>query len=235
MLLPTIPPANTAAAWDVDPLYLISNTGEALVRVEMDPIFDLGTIIGKVFEDNNGNEIQDRGERGIADAMVVLDNGTYVLTDQYGRYHIPGIRPGHRMLKINRRSLPAGTRVRGEESRIVSVTPGLLVKVNFQVAQDLTVETIGRPGDMGLTLNSQDRMEPVEVTGSTGALQVMVNGVNANLPQSDVVLGVLSAVGHRRGRGGSASNPEPCTNAGNGGPHEAEEPRGARDSENGPG
>ena len=181
---------NTAAAWDVDPLYPISNTGEALVRVEMDPIFDLGTIIGKVFEDNNGNEVQDRGERGIADAMVVLDNGTYVLTDHYGRYHIPGIRPGHRMLKINRQSLPAGTTVRGDESHIVSVTPGLLVKVNFHVGRELESEAIGRPADMGLSLTSQDRMEPVEVKGSIGGLQVMVNGVNANLRGSDVMLGV---------------------------------------------
>jgi uncharacterized repeat protein (TIGR01451 family) len=181
---------NTAIAWDADPLYPISNTGEALVTVAMDPMFDLGTLIGKVFEDEDGDGWQDKGEKGIADAMVVLDDGTYVLTDEFGRYHIPGILPGHRLVKINRQSLPAGTRVSGEESRIVSVTPGLLVKVNFHVAQELEVETIGSPADLGLSLDSQDRMEPVEVKGSVGALLVMVNGVNANLPGSDVVLGV---------------------------------------------
>ena len=181
---------NTAAAWNTDPTILISNASEAQVRVDMDPIFDLGTIIGKVFEDVNANEVQDRGERGIADAMVVLDDGTYILTDEYGRYHIPAVRPGHRLVKINRQSLPAGTVVRGDESRIVSVTPGLLVKVNFHVGRETEAETIGRPADMGLSLATQDRMEPVEINGSVSGLQVMINGVNANLPGSDVVLGV---------------------------------------------
>ncbi|MGD8353398.1 MAG: OmpA family protein, partial [Pseudomonadota bacterium] len=181
---------NTALAWDVDPQFPISNAGEYLVRVDLDPIFDLGTIIGKVYTDMNENGVQDRGEDGIAEAMVVLDDGTYVLTDDHGRYHIPAVKPGHRLVKINRQSLPAGTVVMSGESKIVSVTPGLLVKVNFRCTGDLVAEAIGRPAGHGLSITSRDRMEPVEVKGSVGGLQVMVNGVNARLPGSDVVLGV---------------------------------------------
>ncbi len=181
---------NTAVAWDASPLFPISNISENLVSVTIDPLFDLGTLIGKVFEDEDEDGWQDKGEKGVANAMVVLDDGTWVLTDEFGRYHIQGILPGHRLVKINRQSLPAGTRVTGEESRIVSVTPGLLVKVNFSVAQEQVVESIGRPAGMGLIMTSQDYMEPVQVNGSVEMLQVLVNGVNADLPGSDVVLEV---------------------------------------------
>ena len=116
---------NTAVAWDATPLSAISNASDARVTVIMDPLFDLGTIIGKVFEDRDQDGWQDKGEEGIQGAVVVLDDGTYVTTDEFGRYHIPAIKPGHRLVKIDQRSLPAGTVVTGEISRIVSVTPGL--------------------------------------------------------------------------------------------------------------
>jgi len=50
---------NTAVAWDATPLTPVSNTSETLVSVIMDPLFDLGTIIGKVFEDEDGDGWQD--------------------------------------------------------------------------------------------------------------------------------------------------------------------------------
>jgi len=181
---------NTASAWDASPLLPISNTGETLVSVTMDPLFDLGTLIGKVFEDEDGNGWQDKGEKGVADITVVLDDGTYVTTDEHGRYHIPAIRPGHRLVKVDPQSLPAGAGIMGEDAKIVSVTPGLLVKVNFRVTQEHEIESIGRPAGMGLIMASQDHKEPVQVHGSVEMLRVLVNGVNANLPGGDVVLGV---------------------------------------------
>ena len=40
--------------------------------------------------------------------MVALDSGVYALTDPYGRYHFPAVDPGHRMVKINLKSLADG-------------------------------------------------------------------------------------------------------------------------------
>jgi uncharacterized repeat protein (TIGR01451 family) len=181
---------NTAIAWDASPSLLISNSDEAMVTVIMDPLFDLGTIIGKVFEDRNRSGWQDDGEKGIQGAMVFLDDGTYVITDEYGRYHFPAVRPGHRLVKIDRQSLPNGGVVFGDESRIVSVTPGLLVKVNFTAIRETEPETIGRPAGMGLRMSSRDRKEPLNVLGSVEMMTVLVNGTNADLSTNDVVLKV---------------------------------------------
>lgn len=182
---------NTASAWDADPGIPISNTTQTVVTVTMDPLFDLGTIIGKVFEDRNGDGWQDEGETGIADAIVVLDDGTRITTDAYGRYHIPAVLPGHRLVKLDRGSLPAGAGVVGDGTIIVSVTPGLLVKANFRVSLVREDASIGRSAEKGLLMATEDYREPIHVQGSVEMLQVLVDGVNADLPGSDVVLGVV--------------------------------------------
>src|SRR5207237_6445565 len=47
----------------------------ATVRVLADAEFDLGTILGEVFRDDNGNGVRDRGEPGMGGALVVMDDG----------------------------------------------------------------------------------------------------------------------------------------------------------------
>src|SRR5207247_3696602 len=78
---------NTAVARDVCALCVISNRAEAAVSVVMDRLFDLGTIIGKVFEDKDRDGRQGPDERGVSGVMVALDDGTYGLTHEYVRYH----------------------------------------------------------------------------------------------------------------------------------------------------
>ncbi|HXV27879.1 MAG TPA: hypothetical protein VD913_02840, partial [bacterium] len=43
----------------------LSNKEMVTIRVEEDPVFDQGTIIGKVFNDLNQNGVQDKGEKGV--------------------------------------------------------------------------------------------------------------------------------------------------------------------------
>ncbi|MGB5512225.1 MAG: SdrD B-like domain-containing protein, partial [Woeseiaceae bacterium] len=83
----------------------VSNTATADIEIIEDTLFDLGTIIGKVFYDADEDGWQDAGEAGIAAAMVALDDGTYALTDKFGRYHFPAVKPGQRLVKINLNSL----------------------------------------------------------------------------------------------------------------------------------
>src|SRR6185369_12882547 len=97
---------NSAVAKDVCATCPISNTDEAVVKVRTDELFSLGTILGKVFDDQDGNGRQSAREGGIAGAMVALDDGSYALTDAQGRYHFPAVEPGDRLAKINLASLP---------------------------------------------------------------------------------------------------------------------------------
>lgn len=177
---------NTAIAKDICEACTISNSDQARVAVTLDPLFDLGNIIGKVFQDKNANGYQDPGEPGVGNAMVALDNGTYALTDEYGRYHFPAVTPGQRLLKINLQSLPPGATVTTRESLVVAVTPGLLAKANFGIDYHVDTESIGRPAEMGLILASETNREPLEVIGNVEYPAVIINGDQAKLAKSEL-------------------------------------------------
>ncbi len=117
----------------------VSNRGQAVVSILPSAIFDCAEIIGKVFEDRNGNGYQDDGEPGIANARLATVNGQLITTDQYGRYHItcaavPDARIGSNyVLKLDKRSLPAGYEVTTENPRAIRLTRGKVSKLNFGV------------------------------------------------------------------------------------------------------
>ena len=116
---------------------LVSNEGQATVRVTPSPLFDCGEIIGKVFDDRNGNGYQDEGEPGIAGARVASVNGLLITADQYGRYHVtcaavPNARIGSNfILKLDPRSLPGGYQITTENPRVVRLTRGKITELNF--------------------------------------------------------------------------------------------------------
>ena len=67
-----------------------------------------GMLVGKVYNDKNDNGIQDKGEEGIPNVAVILDDGTTVITDEYGRYSVPEISPGIHAVRLDQRVLPGG-------------------------------------------------------------------------------------------------------------------------------
>lgn len=177
---------NQAVAKDACDQCLVSNTDDAKVTVVLDPLLDLGTIIGKVYEDGNGDGWQDRGEQGIAGVMVALDDGTYALTDEHGRYHFPAVLPGHRLVKVNLQNLAVGAAATTDEAAVVSVTPGLLAKANFGIQYRQDSVSIGRPREFGLRVAASGRQEPAEIVGSAETLTVLINGRLASFPSADV-------------------------------------------------
>jgi outer membrane protein OmpA-like peptidoglycan-associated protein len=179
---------NQAVAKDVCDSCAVSNLDEALITVTLDPIFDLGTIIGKVFNDENRDGWQDPGEDGVAGVMVALDDGTYALTDEYGRYHFPAVKPGHRLLKINLRSLADGAVATTRETVVVWLTPGLLAKANFGVLYHPETFKTGKPPEAGLLLESKAVEQPIQVLGNVENLTVLINGEMASIPSGDIRL-----------------------------------------------
>ncbi|MHC4511439.1 MAG: OmpA family protein, partial [Planctomycetota bacterium] len=181
---------NVAVARDVCDTCFISNQAEARVTVAPDPIFDLGTIIGKVFEDRDGDEYQGPDEPGVAEAMVVLDDGTYALTDEHGRYHFPAVEEGQRLVKINIARLPKGAHVTTNETVVLWITPGLLAKANFGIGYQQDTESIGKPAEYGLRMIAEKKEEPIEVVGSIEMMTILLNGEAANLPGCDIHMGL---------------------------------------------
>lgn len=184
---------NSVQAVDVCSSCYVSNQDQAKISVSVDPLFDLGTIIGKVFEDKNLSGYQENGEPGVAGVMVALDSGIYAITDEFGRYHFPAVKPGQRAIKINLQSIQDIADVTTDLVKIVSITPGLLAKANFGIEYKHEVETIGRPAQYGLEVKGSQNNTAIDITGNITSLSLLINGQLAAISSDDVKLLVDSS------------------------------------------
>ncbi|MGB0712510.1 MAG: SdrD B-like domain-containing protein, partial [Gammaproteobacteria bacterium] len=118
----------------------LSNTAEATVIIIPDPLFDCTDIIGKVWDDQNGNAYQDKGEPGLPGVRLATVSGLRITTDYNGRYHIACAdipqreRGSNFIVKLDTNSLPSGYRMSTENPRVVRATRGKLIKANFGAA-----------------------------------------------------------------------------------------------------
>jgi hypothetical protein len=131
---------------------IISNPAQALVKIIPDPVFDLGTVIGKVFFDWNENGIQDAPyydavshetivEKPVPNVQIVMEDGTVITTDRNGQYNIPGLLPGRHLFRVDERTLPPGSYMTTDKAIITNITAGSITKVNFGVNIDETQAT----------------------------------------------------------------------------------------------
>src|SRR4029453_8611912 len=65
----------------LDPTVGYSGEASATVRVVPDPTFDCPDVLGKVFDDENRNGMQETGERGLAGIRLVTARGLVATTD----------------------------------------------------------------------------------------------------------------------------------------------------------
>ncbi len=110
-----------------------SNDATVSVRVVPDPLFDFSTVMGKVFNDENNNGRQDKGEKGIPHAQIITSGGALIRTDQYGRYHLPNMEAGRIVLRLQEKSLPQGSKILGHPMQIVDIRKGMPSFTNFAV------------------------------------------------------------------------------------------------------
>ena len=102
---------NTAQATAKGPPKLISNVAKAVVTIDPGVFTDKSVIIGKIFADNNTNKIQDAGEVGVPGVRIYMEDGSYVITDEEGKYDFYGISPGTHVLKVDYTTLPKGAKL----------------------------------------------------------------------------------------------------------------------------
>ena len=130
---------NTAVARNGNTNAEISNRGQAVVSIVPSAIFDCAEIIGKVYDDFNGNGYQDDGEPGVPSARLATVNGDLVTTDEFGRYHItcaavPNAQIGSNfVLKLDPRSIPAGYQSTTDNPQSIRLTRGKISELNFGI------------------------------------------------------------------------------------------------------
>ncbi|MEQ8168850.1 MAG: SdrD B-like domain-containing protein [Candidatus Eremiobacterota bacterium] len=98
-----------------------------------------GTILGKVYLDENNNGFQDEGEKGIEGVVIILENGITVITGADGKYSVTNLKGGFHVLKLDDWTLPPGIILITEEERckFINLPAGGSGHVDFIVKEDL--------------------------------------------------------------------------------------------------
>ena len=149
--------SNTAIARDN--LGAISPIGESFTRIVRDEISDRFTIVGRVTE--GACTTDPRTAAGIAGVRVMLEDGTYSITDPEGRYHFEGLKTGLHVVQVDPSTFPLdqesvdcaqNTRSAGSAiSRFVEGRGGALKRADFRSrktaprAPMANTETVNRP------------------------------------------------------------------------------------------
>lgn len=167
---------NTASIRNPSDDSLLAPPATATVRILPEPVFDCGDVIGRVFDDENGDGYQNDGEIGIPAARVAGVDGTVITTDEFGRFHVPcAMLPPSRgsnfILKLDTASLPTGYRLTSENPRVIRLTPGKMSEIHFGaslsrvVRVDLNVNAFTNGAD------GQPALKPQVISGISTLLQ----------------------------------------------------------------
>ena len=119
----------------------VSNEADASVRLRALLFTDGMTIVGRVTEGDCGDPVAHR--RGVPGIRILMEDGSFVVTDRDGLYHFEGVRPGRHVVQIDTGSMPPShvavacdtdTRQAGSAiSPFVEGDGGLLKRVDFQL------------------------------------------------------------------------------------------------------
>lgn len=162
----------------------LTEYARAMVRIVYDPIFDQGTVIGKVFCDKNKNRWQDKGDVGVPGIRLYLDNGFYVTTDSNGQYHLQAIDPGNHMLKLDKQSLPPGATMVDTPDQIFYISRGLVRKINFAIS--CKTQTVGV--QRVFVVKPKIVKRKLVITGDVNGPRLSINGKRRPLPVVDMVV-----------------------------------------------
>lgn len=119
-----------------------SNTAQALVYVRNDLFKDRAILMGRVVIGSCDDQV-DNDDKGLANARIMLEDGSYVQTDGEGRWHMDNIRPGTHVVQLDGFSLPEGYEIVACEkndrfagrsySQFVNLRGGSLWRADFYV------------------------------------------------------------------------------------------------------
>ncbi|MFL6845878.1 MAG: hypothetical protein ACJ8ER_13470 [Allosphingosinicella sp.] len=148
---------------------LTSNIADATVRIQRDGIAGRMTIIGRVTD--GGCTPDPKTAPGVGGVRIMLEDGSYAVSDRDGRYHFEGVRPGTHVVQLDDMTLPldravaecaANTRSAGRAfSRFVEGRGGALERIDFKLVE--------APARAGRAAKTAPRPAPVSDPVAAGA------------------------------------------------------------------
>lgn len=189
---------------------LTSNTARASVVVREDLFRNKSILVGRVTE-SNCNAQHDEVAKGVANVRIVMQDGTFVLTDKDGNWHIDNLRPGTQVVQLDTDSLPKdyeavtcedNTRFAGRTfSQFVNLRGGTMWRADFQIqkkppvvlnmTQRLSAQQNGEQADIVLNLTSTAGVAGYSATlllpdaAKYVAGSAMLNGVTIDDPDNN--------------------------------------------------
>ncbi|WP_026100138.1 DUF11 domain-containing protein [Fortiea contorta] len=119
---------------------LTSNPSSHTIRIRPGILSDCGTLIGRVFIDKNNDGEQQNNEPGIGNAVIYIDDGTRIITDNNGLYSLSNVISGNRTATLDLTSLPGYALApnkyiieKNSHTRLAKLAPGSMVRINFGV------------------------------------------------------------------------------------------------------
>jgi hypothetical protein len=108
-----------------------SNTALFKVTVQGGVFTNEGCIVGKIYVDCDGNAMQsnESGSRevGIPGVRLVMLDGSFIVSDNEGKYSICGVKPQTHVIKVDRATLPKGSRMVPSSNRNAGVGDSIFV------------------------------------------------------------------------------------------------------------
>lgn len=148
---------------------ITSNTARASVLVREDLFRNQAILIGRVIDGPCSDQVDDSFQ-GLTNARVSLQDGTYVLTDKEGRWHIDNLRPGTHVVQLDLDSLPQGyavsdcnknSRISGRNyAQFVNLRGGTLWRADFFVHKIAGSELAPDPANGVIGATSDDEKTP---------------------------------------------------------------------------
>ncbi len=179
---------------------LMAADGPATVSLRVGGGFlgDRSILIGRVFVDENRNGRHDHGESGVAGVRLVMEDGSFAVTDKHGMYHLVGLRPGLHVVRLDPGTLPAGYTASTIVVPVYAYPGGPVLRADFPVRgappvpEEPAVEQVEAPGvpDFPATTAGQhilfpaegtvfvrrDRISVLAETGVSDSVDLYVNG-----------------------------------------------------------
>ncbi|MDO4904246.1 MAG: hypothetical protein Q4A16_01620 [Lautropia sp.] len=132
-------PAAGVAATSAGTHNRCSNESRWKVQVEGGVFSEEACLAGQIFVDCNGNSIKDPEELGIPGVRLYLQNGTWIVSDEHGKFSHCGLRPRTHVLKVDARTLPRRSRlvtssaqnVGDAHSLFIDARKGMLHRADF--------------------------------------------------------------------------------------------------------
>ena len=151
---------NTATVTDVTGT---SASANAVVKINEDGLSSRMTLVGEI---TDGGCSLLGAHRGIPGVRVMLEDGSFAITDRSGRYHFDGLVPGTHVVQVAQQTLPeggkfvlcsGGTRAAGSAtSRFVVGDGGSLMVANFH-AELAHAQAAAAPADTKAEIERAER------------------------------------------------------------------------------